>query len=342
MLLIVDGSALAHTAFYASVPKGFYTAKTEAEQEFYYQYLQKASNGTYTGAVEIFMDYLMKLIDDKNLNVEQVAIVFDKSRLSTFRAELYPAYKGQRPPKPEPLKKQIDYIKHLLRTTGFCVSEAAKYEADDLAGMLSNHYCKETEVCILTKDKDYLQLVKDNVHVLMLRTSSDVRRLCEEYGADKKVLSNVYDYTRNVVVGELGVEPCQVADLKAVSGDSSDNIPGVIGVSDKTIIPLLRAYGSLEAVYNALDGANEDGTIEQLKKDWAYRFNVKPSYVQILFEGKQQAKFCLKLTRIVTDYNTNVPLDRLSVAHIDYTHLAAVLDSIDLAELCEKVKKNHC
>jgi DNA polymerase-1 len=284
------------------------------------------------------MNYLMRIIKKEGLEIEQVALCFDKSRLSTFRVELYPEYKGNRPPKPVPLKEQLSYIKAMLKEYGFKVFEADRYEADDLVGMLAKNYEDKTKVCILTKDKDYLQLVSENTHVWMMRTTKDVERLSVTYGEEHRVLSNVYDYTKEVVEGEMGVAPEQVASLKAISGDPSDNIPGVKGVSDKTIIPLLKEYGDLKSIYKELVSAKKSDKLDMLKKEWGHRFNLRGNNIQNLLDGMYDASLFYKLTRIKTDGKISYDLDHYGIANVRFADLAKKMSELELFEIEQKIK----
>lgn len=211
-LLILDGSSLMFRAFYALPPL-------------------TAANGAYTNAIFGFSNMLLKLF--KDWAPDEIAVAFDKSR-HTFRTELYPEYKGTRDKTPEEFVSQIPLLKELLAAWGIAFLELDDFEADDIIGTLAKKRSSDgdTEVFVVTGDRDALQLIDDNVKVIFT----------------KKGISETIVYDRSVFEQEYGFEPIKLIDLKGLMGDSSDNIPGIPGVGPKTASKLLLEYKSLEAV----------------------------------------------------------------------------------------------
>ena len=337
MFLIIDGNSLAYTCFFITSPKAIANLKTEEERQFYYEYLKKSPNGDYVGAIESFVSYLLDFIEDTSLNIKEIAICFDESRLSTFRKKQYPAYKEQRGQKPEPLLEQMALLKKILKECGIKVYEHPLYEADDIAGSIATHFANEENICILTKDKDYLQLINDKVHIWMMKDRNDVGRLSDTYGRNLCIRDNIFEYTSEVVKGEYGITPKQVIAWKAISGDPSDNIPGVKGVSDKTIIPLLNQYGSLLELYKEMQRYKRNERLDFLAKKWKDELNIKPSSVEKLWDGRLDAAFFFKLVTIKTNIPVLINKDDFNVKNIDFNKLKDVMIEIGLDDVADDI-----
>lgn len=209
-LIIIDGSSLLYRAFYA-LPLLSY-------------------NGIYTNAVYGFLRMLLKIYN--SMNPTYIAVSFDKSRES-FRNTIYKDYKATRKPAPDELVPQFTLIKEVLRVMGVAIYEPEGYEGDDVLGTLAEKYKDILSVCILTGDRDALQLVDDKVTVFLTQ----------------KGISNMSEMTPKLVKEKYGITPKQVIDMKSLMGDSSDNIPGVRGIGEKTALKLVAAYGDLEGIY---------------------------------------------------------------------------------------------
>ncbi|KAF1682972.1 DNA polymerase I [Veillonella sp. R32] len=215
-LMIIDGSSLLYRAFFALPP------------------LSNAL-GVPTNAVYGFLTMLVKLYND--LHPDYVAVAFDKGK-ETFRTELYADYKGNRPNAPDDLRPQFGLIREVLEALGISVIEQEGYEGDDIIGSLSKKLGnKDTAVYIITGDRDSLQLVDEYSTVFLT----------------KKGISDMLEVRPNTMADEYGYGPDQVIDMKALMGDSSDNIPGVPGVGEKTALKLLSEYGTLEGVYENIE-----------------------------------------------------------------------------------------
>ena len=238
LYLIIDGSSLLSTCYYATLPLEIKIQKTEEEREKLYGKLMHSKDGVYTNAVYGFSMTLVSILRD--LKPDRLTIVFDRTR-DTFRRKLYPEYKAQRKETARPLKEQFKLMQEILSGSGFHVLSSSEYEADDLAGTLTELNKRASRIRLYTKDRDYLQLVDDayDVRCLMHTDAEKAADFRRRYGgivgADEIELPPFYkttiEHTKSTVFGELGVYPCNVIDLKAIEGDTSDNIPGVKGVS---------------------------------------------------------------------------------------------------------------
>ena len=214
---ILDGSSLFFRAFYALQ-------------------LPPNARGVHTNAVHGFAMMLVKLL--RELSPEQIVITFDKSR-TTFRTELYAAYKGTRDKTPEELLSQIPLLQELAGALGITFLELDHYEADDIIGTLGTQAADAgVETAVVTGDRDALQLIRPRLTVMLT----------------KKGISETKTYDTATFEEEYGFAPIRLIDMKGLMGDSSDNIPGVPGVGPKTASKLLLAYGTIE---NVLDHAAE-------------------------------------------------------------------------------------
>ena len=195
------------------------------------------SKGEPTGGIYGFMNIMYRMIDQES--PQYIAVAFDVHE-PTFRHRMYPDYKGTRKPMPDDLRAQVPVLKELLAASGIRVIECPGYEADDIIGTLSSSCAeKGIKVSILSGDRDLLQLVGENVTQFIPKTKNGVTTT-EIYGPEE--LRALY-----------GTDPKGFIDIKALMGDSSDNIPGVPGVGEKTAIALIGEYGSLENIRDHLD-----------------------------------------------------------------------------------------
>lgn len=213
-LLIIDSNSLINRAFYGV------------------KYLS-ASDGTPTNAIYGFMMTFMKLLDDNR--PDYVCAAFDLKE-PTFRHKMYAEYKAQRKPSPEGLIAQFPIVKKILTAMGVKILELAGYEADDIIGTVSR-LCEEngTECLIATGDKDDLQLASEKTKILLTVTKQGLTE------------TDVYDGA--AVSERYGVTPSEFIDVKALMGDTSDNIPGVRGIGEKTAVSLISRAKSIENLY---------------------------------------------------------------------------------------------
>lgn len=270
MFLIIDGSSMLSSSYYGNLPKQILFAKTEEERAKHYDKIMHAPDGTYTNGIFTMLRTVLKIL--KNQQPDYIAFVFDKTR-NTFRRELYADYKGTRGETPAPLKQQFVLAEEMFQEMGFPVFFSDQYEADDFAGSITEKFWQQDSIVLMTKDVDYLQLVSDerNVRAWMVQVSQEkADKLFDAYQVDKKrtnLPDKVFEFTESFIEGEYGLSSGNmVIDWKALAGDSSDNIPGVKGISDKSSIPLLNEYKTVEALYEALE--EEGSAIEDFWKEF--------------------------------------------------------------------------
>ena len=270
MFLIIDGSSMLSSSYYGNLPKQILFAKTEEERAKHYNKIMHAPDGTYTNGIFTMLRTVLKIL--KNQTPDHIAFVFDKTR-NTFRRELYADYKGTRGETPAPLKQQFVLAEEMFQEMGFPVFFSDQYEADDFAGSITEKFWQQDSIVLMTKDVDYLQLVSDerNVRAWMVQVSQEkADKLFAAYQVDKKrtnLPDKVFEFTETYIQGEYGLSSGNmVIDWKALAGDSSDNIPGVKGISDKSSIPLLNEYQTVEALYEALE--EEGSGIEDFWKEF--------------------------------------------------------------------------
>lgn len=216
-LLVVDGNSILNRAFYGVR-------------------LLTTKDGKYTNGIFGFMNIFLHLLEE--YKPDNVAIAFDVKH-PTFRHEMYKEYKGTRKPAQPELIEQFAPLKELLTYLGYTVIEKPGYEADDILGTLSAACSKDDFCYIATGDRDSLQLVRENVNVCLATTKMG-QSVTVLYNTDK--IKEVY-----------GVTPEQLIDIKAIQGDTSDNIPGVAGIGEKGAKELIGKYGSIEYIYENIE-----------------------------------------------------------------------------------------
>ncbi len=217
-IMVIDGNSILNRAFYGVR-------------------LLTNHEGLYTNAVYGFLSTLLRLREE--YAPERLAVCFDV-RQKTFRHEQYEEYKGTRKGMPDELAVQLPIIKDVLKAMGIPCLEQPGFEADDLLGTLSQQANESGDTCYLvTGDKDALQLIGGGTHVLLVVT--------------RKGQTTTTDYTEDVFRQQYGFDPIHMIDLKGLMGDSSDNIPGVPGIGEKTAMGLVQKFGTVEAVYDHID-----------------------------------------------------------------------------------------
>ena len=235
--LLIDGNSIMNRAFYG-IPD------------------MTTNDGRHTNAIYGFLNIILKVIEEEQAT--HICVAFDLKK-KTFRHEMYEAYKGTRKGMPEELHEQMPRIKEILQAMHIRIVEQEGFEADDLIGTLSKKGEREGfAVTILSGDRDLLQLATDTVLVRIPKT--------------KHGKTEVEDYYAKNVVETYGVTPLIFIDMKGLMGDTSDNIPGVPGIGEKTAAKLLAEYGDLDGVYAAVDSMKASRMKQNLieNKDLAY------------------------------------------------------------------------
>lgn len=224
---------------------------------FYGVKILTTKDGTYTNAVVGFLNILLKLLAD--VQPDAVVCAFDL-KAPTFRHKMFDGYKAQRKGMPEELAQQLPLVKQLLESMGYPIITREGYEADDILGTLSALCEQSGDQCfIATGDRDSLQLIGKNTVVLLAssRMGKNETLLCDE------------DY----FFQKYGTTPQRLVDIKALMGDSSDNIPGVAGIGEKTALKLVGQYGDIDHIYADLDALEVSKSIRaklEQGKDSAY------------------------------------------------------------------------
>ena len=252
-LMVLDGNSILNRAYYGIRPLS-------------------TREGLYTHAVYGFITTLQRLLDEEN--PEALCVTFDR-REPTFRHRADAEYKAQRKPMPPELAMQLPVMKQVLSAMSVPCYELAGYEADDLIGTISRK-CQAAgwDCVIVTGDKDSLQLITDRTKVKLVST--------------RMGQTTTKDMTPETFREQYGFDPIHMIDLKALMGDTSDNIPGVPGVGEKTAMALVQGYGTIDEIYRLLPD-----------------LHAKPAAIRKLTEGEESARHSYWLATIVTD----APLD---------------------------------
>ena len=256
-LILIDGNNLMFRSYYATA----YTGN-----------MMKNSKGVPTNALFGFVNMMNKIISEENPSY--MAVAFDIGK--NFRKEEYDFYKEGRIDTPEELKLQMPIAREILDKMGIKHFELAPYEADDIVGTIvkMTEADKDFASVIVSSDKDLLQLISDETEVKLLKQTGFIR------------------YNHKAFVDDYGIEPIKMIDLKALMGDSSDNIPGVKGIGEKTALKLLKEYKSLENLYDNID-------------------NIKGKTKEKLVEDKEMAFISKKIATIYKDVPLNIVLEDL-------------------------------
>ncbi|HOO71493.1 MAG TPA: DNA polymerase I [Spirochaetota bacterium] len=217
-LYIIDGHALCYRAYYAFIRNPLTNSK-----------------GQNTSAIFGFARMLYRLVADQKPDF--LAVAFDPPKKS-FRFRMYSEYKANRQKMPDDLRSQIDEIKNMVAVLGIARLELDDYEADDILGTMAEKFAsKSMEVVLVTGDKDAYQLLNKNVRIY----------------ANRKGISEYEIYDEENITQKTGLRPEQIIDYMALTGDASDNIPGVKGIGEKSALKLIETYGSLDSIYRHID-----------------------------------------------------------------------------------------
>lgn len=232
-LLIIDGNSIMNRAFY-----GIMSSKA-----------LMSADGTYTNAIYGFLSILFKELED--LKPDYIAVAFDL-KAPTHRHKMYAEYKGTRHAMPEELAQQMPIIKEILKYMNITIIEKEGYEADDVLGTISKKAENEGHlVTILSGDRDTFQLASNKVTIRIPRT--------------KMGKTETEDYDEAKIVEEYGIKPAQLIQVKGLMGDTSDNIPGVPGVGEKTALKLIKEYKDIDNLYNDLESKKAESIKGTLK-----------------------------------------------------------------------------
>lgn len=280
--LVIDGNSILNRAFYGIR-------------------VLTNSRGVATNAVTGFMNTLLML--EKDVQPDMIAVAFDL-KAPTFRHKMYDGYKANRKGMPEDLAQQLPYMKKIIKAMGITIIEKEGFEADDIIGTVSAACADKKIPCtVSTGDRDSFQLVNDYVTVRLAKTKGDIY------------------YTPDVIMEEYGVTPKQMIEVKALMGDTSDNIPGVPGIGEKTALSLIKEFASVDGVYENIGSTLiTKGVRTKLE-------NGKDS----CYMSRQLAEICLTAP-IDTDLSHYVPKER------DDTELTRLLSELEMYKMLQKLK----
>lgn len=280
-MVIIDGNSLMNRAYYALPPL-------------------TNSKGVNTNAVYGFTGMILKIMDE--IKPDYIVTAFDR-KAPTFRHVKYSEYKAGRKKMPPELNEQFPIVKEVLKAFNIGIYELDGFEADDIIGTVSKRCSADMDVLIYTGDRDALQLVSGSVKVAIT----------------KKGITDVEIYDEKAILERYGSTPKQFIDIKGLMGDSSDNIPGIPGVGEKTAVKLIRDFGSVE------------GAIQNSEKITGKRIrNLVETYAE-------QAMFSKKLATIVTDVPMEFNTDEIKIKEPDRGKLIELFKELEFKSLINKL-----
>ena len=284
-VVLIDGNNLIFRSYYATAYRGEILTN---------------SKGLPTNAVYAYIQMLLKIISEEKPS--HIMVAFDKGK--TFRHESYDDYKGGRSETPKELKEQIPYAKKVTRAMGITVEEIENYEADDIIGTYSKKI--DEEVLVVSSDRDLLQLISPNVKMKLL-----------------KMKDYVY-YNEKSFYEDYGIKPIEIIDLKALMGDSSDNIKGVAGIGEKTALKLIKEYHTIDNLYKNID-------------------DLKGKVKENLLNDKESAYKSLELATIYLDVPIEVNLEKIAYKGSNEEELNSLLKELEFNSLINKmsIKKSE-
>lgn len=283
-LFLLDGSALAYRAYYSFISRPLITSK-----------------GEHTSAVYGFVNALMKILDEEK--PDHIAVVFDRPE-PTFRHKMYEPYKATRQKMPEDMASQLARLREVVEAFNVPILEMAGYEADDIMGTLAHKAEKESiETYLVTSDKDFMQLISPLTKIYRPGKSGDEWEIIDFEHVEEK----------------FGVTPDKVVEVLGLTGDKSDNVPGVPGIGEMTAIPLVREYGTIENILENIDKIS------------------KPALQQKLRENKEIALLSKTLVTIDTNVPIDVDIHQLKTQQKDIAKLTELFTELEFKYLVRKL-----
>lgn len=282
-LILVDGNNLIFRSYYATAYNGN---------------MMTNSKGFPTNALYGFINMINKIIEEEK--PEYMMVAFDKGK--TFRHDKYKEYKAGRISMPDELKLQIPKAKELLNIMGITYLEIDNYEADDIIGTFAKYCDLEEDFIgtIISSDKDLLQLISNDVDIKLLKQKDYIR------------------YNNKTFKEEYGIDPINIIDLKALMGDSSDNIPGVKGIGEVTALKLLKEYKTLDGIYNNID-------------------SIKGSLNNKLVSDKENAYMSYDLATIYKDVPIDIKIEDLKLREKNLEELTKFYEELEFYSLIKKM-----
>ncbi len=286
-LFLLDGMALAYRAYFTFINSPLINSK-----------------GENTSAIYGFVNTLMKILDEEK--PEHIAVVFDTPE-PTFRHKKFAAYKATREKMPEAMADQLGKLKEVVEAFNVPILEAPGYEADDVIGTLAKRAeAKGIETNLVTGDKDFMQLISPLVKMYKPGKRGDEWEIIDERGVKEK----------------FGVTPDKVVDVLGLIGDKSDNIPGVFGIGEKTAIPLVQQYGSIENILKNIDKIGQKGLQEKLD------------------QNKDNAILSKELVTINTKVPIKVDIHHLEAKPRDSKKLMKIFTELEFRSLVRKLRES--
>lgn len=274
---LIDASVYIFRAWF-SMPEGFVNGRGEP-----------------TNAAYGFCGFLCNLLEQTS--TQHVAVAFDESLTTSYRNEIYPAYKANREPAPEELKRQFEWARSIAESLGLSCFSDSYYEADDLIGTLATYWrARGHPICVVSSDKDLAQVVRGN--------------------------DQWWDFSRNQKLGsrqiqeKFGVKPEQIADFLALTGDAVDNIPGVSGVGPKSASALLQHFGDLDAIF------------ERLEEIQHLRIRGAKALQQKLSAQRPAAELARRLTILHTEVPSALAAPDITRRMVDSARLSRLFDEL--------------
>lgn len=287
-LMVIDGNSIMNRAFYGLLgPK-----------------MLSTSDGFYTNAIYGFLNILIKFLNDEK--PDYLAVAFDM-KAPTFRHKQYQGYKAQRKGMPDELAVQMPVLKEILDAMNIKRIEVEGYEADDVIGTLAKYAEKiGMKIVIVTGDRDALQLVSESIRVKIPTT--------------KMGKTEVQDYDEEQISKLYGLKPHQFVEVKALMGDSSDNIPGIPGIGEKTALELIKKYGTIDNIYE---------NIEKLE--------LKERLKRLLIENKELAYLSKELAKIDVNIPIDIKIDEYKIKEYNYEVLFSLLKRLEFTSIINKL-----
>ncbi|MGA9365684.1 MAG: DNA polymerase I [Bacteroidota bacterium] len=283
-LFLLDGMALAYRAYFTFINRPLLNSK-----------------GENTSAIYGFVNTLMKILDEDK--PEHIAVVFDTPE-PTFRHKKFAAYKATREKMPEAMANQLDRLKEVVEAFNVPILEAPGYEADDVIGTLAKRAeAKGIETNLVTGDKDFMQLISPLIKMYKPGKRGDDWEIIDEKGVEAK----------------FGVAPERVTDVLGLTGDKSDNVPGVPGIGEKTAVPLVREYGSIENILKSIERIPQKGLQEKLR------------------QNKESALLSKELVTIDTNVPIKVDIHHLEAKPRDTKKLRKIFTELEFGSLLKKL-----
>lgn len=287
-LIIIDGYSLLFRAYYATAYKG--------EDS-----ILRTSTGVPVNAILTFANMVLPIVNSLK-NGDSICVCLDTGK-KTYRHDILDSYKGNRPPCPQPLIEQMPILREFLDSFNISHIEIDGFEADDVAGTIAYKYKDTNDVQIFTSDKDYLQLVTENVSVNLM----------------KKGMKEIQNVNVSNFEELFQMKPDQIRDFKGLCGDSSDNLKGIPGIGDKTATALINKFGSIENIFERID-------------------ELKGKQKENLIANKEQGLLCKRLATIDKNIELDLKSDDLIFSGCEANKVLDFIHKYEMKSLTSKVK----